>query len=136
MLLLIAAAALFTPGSTQDLYTGSVWLIAGMLLLWMAFHAQIRKPVVRLTQTQLQARGAFGRTRRINRGDIASIDLKSRTYGRSALPRRVPYMTPHNGKGFWLDAIAGDANDLPADITQMNVLRQIRNLLDVGGNDG
>lgn len=135
VLLLVAAAALLMPGSTQDLYTGSIWLIAAVMLLWICFHGQFRKPRVRITQSQLEARGAFGRTRRINRGDIASLDLKARTYGRSALPRRVPYTTDHDGKGFWLDALAGDANDRPVDPTQMEVLRQIRSLLGVGGSD-
>lgn len=135
LFLVVGGVALLSPGSTQDLATGIPYLVVGILLLWLGVHAYIRRPVVTLTPTGLSARGVFGRTRSVERSQISSIDLKARTYGRSPLPLRVPYVSRSDGTGFWLDALAGDAKDRPVDRTQMDILHEIRADLGVSGSD-
>lgn len=134
--LVLAGAALLTPGNTEDIYTGAAFFVVGAFFVWMGFCRHFRKPQVVLTERELRSRGSFGLTHRADRTDIAAIDLQARTYGRSPLPTRVPYLQERDGSGFWLHALAGDANDRPIDPAQMSVLRQIRGLLNVGGSDG
>lgn len=63
--------------------------------------------------------------------DIADIELSARTYGRSVIPVRVPYVRLRDGGGFWLDALAGEEEVLPPNSDQLELLREIRTTLDL-----
>lgn len=131
VLLVVAGISLIVPGRSQDLPLGIVVLMCGLLLLWVVFVVQFRRPVVSVTLSELRARGAFGVTRRAQWSEITRIDLRPKYYGRAVMAVRVPYARKAGGGGLWLDALAGDWQRRPADPAQLEVLRQLRAMLNV-----
>jgi hypothetical protein len=121
------------PGRSQNLPTGTIALACGLLMVWVVIGLHFRRPVVSVTPSELRARGVFGVTHRAQRFEIASIDLKAKTYGRQVTALRVPYVRKTSGGGFWLDALADDTERRPPDPAQLEVLRQLRAALNVTG---
>ena len=99
------ATVLIVPGRSQDLLSGILQLMCGLLLSWLAVLLHFRRPVVSVTSSELRARGLLGVTHKVKRSEIAGIDLRARTYGRQVTRVRVPYVRKAGGGGFWLDAL-------------------------------
>jgi hypothetical protein len=118
-----------TPGSGLPLATGIVSLIATPVLAYTMFQAQFRPAAVIITPSELRARGLSGRTKSAAWSEIARIELRDRTYGRSVTRVRVPYVWLVGRRGFWLDGLAGDLSRRPPDPAQLELLTRLRAML-------
>ncbi len=90
---------------------------------------------VELSAGTLTAYNLQGKPKSAAAQDIASIDMGSRTFGRSVRYVRVPYVKLKSGTGFYLDALAGGAEDKPPMPEQLRLMKEIRGILQVGGSD-
>jgi hypothetical protein len=90
---------------------------------------------VELSAGTLKAYNLQGKPKLATAQDVASIDMGSRTFGRSVRYVRVPYVKLRSGTGFYLDALAGGAEDKPPMPEQLQMMDEIRGLLQVGGSD-
>jgi hypothetical protein len=129
LLLIIFTIGGLIPGSGEPLPVGIVGVVLTPVAAYIMFRAHFRPPVVSITPNELRARGALGRTRSAPWSEITRIVLRDRTYGRSMLMIRVPYVRLADGGGFWLDGLAGDLSRRPPDPAQLEMLTRLRAML-------
>ncbi len=134
---IIVSTASSTKGQVIGLALGVLLLLIGLVFVVLG-PLMLRFRVVVGDDKTLTAYNVKGGARRARGEEIDAIDLGAKPwaflFGQSVTVR-VPYVRLKDGAGFWLDSLAGTAAALPPRPEQLTILREMRELLGVGGAD-
>lgn len=108
------------------LIVAAYFLVFTVVIFRQGIRSWRHPPVVQIGSDGLVAYDLFGKRKHADAADIERIEYRTRTYFRSVMPNRVPYVQLHNGTGFFLDAMAASEQSQPDLARQSEMLAEIR----------